>query len=91
MARRDSYEISQHGDNTYATIQPRNVSQLGEIADYATLRNNSRPPSVSSFNNAHDSESFLQLLFLFKFKLIDVSIWIEQTMKPHQNITYCLI
>lgn len=47
LARRDSYEASQHGDNTYATIQPRNVSQMGEIADYATLRNNSQPPSVS--------------------------------------------
>lgn len=35
------------GDNTYATIQPRNLQQLGELADYATLRNNnSRAPSV---------------------------------------------
>ncbi|KAG4077206.1 hypothetical protein HA402_016193 [Bradysia odoriphaga] len=52
LARRDSYETSQHGDNTYATIQPRNVSQMGEIADYATLRNNSRPPSIYEFTGS---------------------------------------
>lgn len=46
LDRRDSYETSQMGDNTYATIQPRNMSQMGEVADYATLRNNSRAPSV---------------------------------------------
>ncbi|KAJ6636635.1 Cadherin-87A [Pseudolycoriella hygida] len=52
LARRDSYETSQHGDNTYATIQPRNASQLGEIADYATLRNNSHPPSMYEFTGS---------------------------------------
>lgn len=54
--------MSQAGDNTYATILPRNVSQsisnsntvrdVGapsiEVADYATLRNNSRAPSTVS-------------------------------------------
>lgn len=47
LERRDSYATSQGGDNTYATIQPRNLSQIGDNADYATLRNNSRAPSVS--------------------------------------------
>lgn len=47
LGRRDSYGTSQGGDNTYATIQPRNLS--GDMADYATLRNNSRAPSVSFF------------------------------------------
>jgi hypothetical protein len=47
LERRDSYEISQAGDNTYATIQPRNQSLMGgEVADYATLTN-ARAPSVS--------------------------------------------
>lgn len=46
ISDRDSYEISHVEDNTYATIQPRNLSHLGEISDYATLRN-SRAPSVS--------------------------------------------
>lgn len=75
LDRRDSYEVSQIGDNTYATILPRNSSQSmsnseghntirgigapgngistitsanSEVADYATLRNNSRPPSTVS-------------------------------------------
>lgn len=51
LNRRDSYETSQGGgDNTYATIQPRNISsQVGDtLADYATLRNPSGVPSVSS-------------------------------------------
>jgi hypothetical protein len=52
LARRDSYEISQAGDNTYATIQPRNQSQMGDVADYATLTN-TRAPSVSKAY--HDS------------------------------------
>lgn len=42
LERRDSYETA----NTYATIQPRNISQMVEIDDYASLRN-TRPPSVS--------------------------------------------
>lgn len=41
LERRDSYETA----NTYATIQPRNISQMVEIDDYASLRN-TRPPSV---------------------------------------------
>lgn len=57
MDRRNSYELaSQIDDNTYATIQPRhlgahqiNGGESGEVADYATLRNNSnRAPSVKS-------------------------------------------
>lgn len=58
MGRRNSYEASQMGDNTYATIQPRHQQQPhhlsvggggggAEVADYATLRNGSRAPSVS--------------------------------------------
>lgn len=43
LERRDSYETA----NTYATIQPRNISQMVEIDDYASLRN-TRPPSVSN-------------------------------------------
>lgn len=68
LDRRHSYEISQMGDNTYATILPRNLPPSGagatisgpsptggsglsnsrnDLADYATLRNNSRvPPAV---------------------------------------------
>lgn len=58
LDRRDSYETSQMGDNTYATIQPRNTSQLGEVADYATLRNNSRAPSVNRFMQLYAFCSF---------------------------------
>lgn len=63
LDRRNSYEASQLGDNTYATIQPRSLAHLSagpagsgggggvigggaEVADYATLRNGSRAPSV---------------------------------------------
>lgn len=49
LDRRDSFGTSHAGDNTYATIQPRNGSQIADVADYATLRNN-RVPSVRSCN-----------------------------------------
>ncbi|XP_059616920.1 cadherin-87A [Phlebotomus argentipes] len=55
LNRRDSYETSQGGgDNTYATIQPRNISsQVGDgLADYATLRNPSGVPSIYEFTGS---------------------------------------
>ncbi|XP_055710433.1 cadherin-87A isoform X2 [Phlebotomus papatasi] len=55
LNRRDSYETSQGGgDNTYATIQPRNISsQVGDtLADYATLRNPSGVPSMYEFTGS---------------------------------------
>uniref|UniRef100_A0A336M3D8 CSON011390 protein n=1 Tax=Culicoides sonorensis TaxID=179676 RepID=A0A336M3D8_CULSO len=47
LERRDSYETA----NTYATIQPRNISQMVEIDDYASLRN-TRPPSLYEFRGS---------------------------------------
>ncbi|GAB0095360.1 Cadherin-87A [Sergentomyia squamirostris] len=56
LNRRDSYETSQGGgDNTYATIQPRNISsQVGDnnLADYATLRNPNGVPSMYEFTGS---------------------------------------
>lgn len=87
LDRRNSYEASQLGDNTYATIQPRSLAHLSagglggggvapagsagagggggngaEVADYATLRNGSRAPSVSDTSVwcAKISRSFIQ-------------------------------
>lgn len=36
LDRRHSYEISQMGDNTYATILPRNVPQIGGSGSNST-------------------------------------------------------
>lgn len=54
LGRRDSYEVSQVGDNTYATILPRNLPQSiinseanGTIRDHR-LRNSS---SISTIGN----------------------------------------
>lgn len=46
LNRRDSYETTNTADNTYATIQPRNISQMVEIDDYASLRNTRSPVST---------------------------------------------
>lgn len=50
FGRRDSYEVSQMGDNTYATIQPRNPSHLMANGDStgSRMRNSS---SVSTIGN----------------------------------------
>ncbi|XP_037922792.1 cadherin-87A [Hermetia illucens] len=51
LDRRDSFGTSHAGDNTYATIQPRNGSQIADVADYATLRDN-RVPSMYEFTGS---------------------------------------
>lgn len=33
LERRNSYEVSQMGDNTYATILPRNMTHMGPMAN----------------------------------------------------------
>lgn len=43
LDRRDSNDTTNTVDNTYATIQPRNMSSIMEIGDYATLINNQIP------------------------------------------------
>lgn len=50
FGRRDSYEVSQMGDNTYATIQPRNPTHSMANGDSSgsRLRNSS---SVSTIGN----------------------------------------
>lgn len=49
MGRRDSYEVSQMGDNTYATILPRNInSDINGTVRGQRLRNSS---SVSTIGN----------------------------------------
>lgn len=55
LSRTDSYEkTSQTDDNTYATIQPRDIHQMGDVSDYATLRTNdsSRAPSIYEFTGS---------------------------------------
>lgn len=44
ITRRDSNDTTNTIDNTYATIQPRNLPSAMEIGDYATL--NVQAPSV---------------------------------------------
>lgn len=74
LDRRDSFGTSHAGDNTYATIQPRNGSQIADVADYATLRNN-RVPSVRSCTFPL---SFLRIFIIYVlYFYISPDVWIH--------------
>lgn len=55
--RRDSYEVSQIGDNTYATILPRNLPHSMAVNDgsHGTVRS-SRMPSHSAVSTIGNGE-----------------------------------